>query len=185
MHLHRYGRAVDGERNVNHGIGARSQGDGLGEFCKSWGLDGQIVDAKGRFRQRELAVVSGVGVERRTRSRLLKHDLRAGHGAVLGIVNDASDRGKDGGAGGQSCKQGQDQEQCDKTAHKQDLTGKRSGRAESEGFGHEDEIQEQGISGVLWVSRSKEVHDLRRCAAWRGGTGSPEEKGRAVAVALR
>ena len=61
--------------------------------------DGELVDAEGCVEDFELALGVGVGVEDECGIYGLKRDACAGDGSVFGVVDDAVERGEDGGAG--------------------------------------------------------------------------------------
>ena len=82
--------ASDSERDMEDGVGAGGDGDGLGSWAEAGSRDSERVDAEGNLGEGEFALSVGRGVESEGRVAGLKGNGGAGDGAVLGIVNDAA-----------------------------------------------------------------------------------------------
>ena len=82
------------------GIGAGGDGDGSWSVAKPEAETVRLVDADGDLGEGEFALCVGGGLEREGGVAGMEGYGRAGDGAMLGIVDDAVDGGKDRGVRG-------------------------------------------------------------------------------------
>jgi hypothetical protein len=84
---------------VGHWICSGRHGERLGKASEALGADLQVINPNGRFRQCEFSSVIRLGVKGEFGIRRMEHDLRSNDGAVLGIVDDTTNRCENGGSG--------------------------------------------------------------------------------------
>lgn len=97
---------------MQYGIGSRGHGECLEDGSKAGCGDAEFVDANGSLGQFKCAFGIGRGVQNKVGIGRLERDLRAGDGAVLGVVDDSMDSGEDGGQGGDGGEEQSDEKQA-------------------------------------------------------------------------
>jgi hypothetical protein len=85
---------------MHNRVSAGRDGEGLGDRSESGSANLQVVNADGRLLQIELAFRIGFGGECEGGVRGFEGDLRAGEGAVLGIMHNPVHGGEDSGTRG-------------------------------------------------------------------------------------